>query len=309
MILVTGANGFLGRALILELKARRIAVRGALRSEAREGEVSVGDIGPDTDWSTALSGVGTIVHTAAHVHVMNDAGDKTLQQYRRVNVDGTLNLARQAVTAGVKRFIYLSSIKVNGETTARGKPFTAADIPAPQDHYAVSKYEAEKGLRRLGGEKGLEIVIIRPPLVYGPGVKGNFARLLRWIQSGLPLPLDAIDNRRSLIALDNLVDLIVTCIDHPKAVDCTLLVSDGDDLSTTVLLRKLGDALDIPVRLFSIPSALLEIAASLSGQRASVRRLTRSLQLDITSTRELLGWNPPVSVEQGLRRAVQTGLE
>ena len=305
-ILVTGANGFLGQALCPELRARDFTVRGAMRSAARHDEISVGDIGPNTAWGTALSGVAVIVHTAARVHVMNDDVNDPLYQYRQVNGEGTLNLARQAVTAGVKRFVFISSIKVNGESTLPNRSFTADDTPHPEDTYAISKWEAETGLMQLAGETGMDVVIIRPPLVYGPGVKANFRRLMRWVNRGIPLPLAAIDNRRSLVALDNLVDLIITCIEHPAAANQTFLVSDGQDLSTSELLRGIGNGLGKPARLFSIPSGLLLIVASLLGEKTRVQRLTSNLQVDISRARELLGWEPPVSVDAGLRMVAKS---
>jgi len=302
MILVTGANGFLGQALNLELKARQFAVRGALRSEAKAGEVNVGDIGPNTNWAAALTGVDVIVHTAARVHVMNEQVDDALSRYREVNVEGTLNLARQADAAKVKRFIFISSIKVNGESTAPGKPFTADDQPNPADPYGVSKWEAEVGLQQLAAATGMEVVIIRPPLVYGPGVKANFLRMMRWINDGVPLPLARIDNKRSLVAIDNLVDLIITCIDHSAAANQVFLAGDGDDLSTAELAKCIGKALGKPARLFPFPVSLLSLAAGLLGKKSVVNRLTGSLQVDISRAGELLAWKPPLTLEQGLRK-------
>jgi nucleoside-diphosphate-sugar epimerase len=305
MILVTGANGFLGQALGIELKARQYALRGALRAGAKEGQVSVGDIGPDTDWLTALSGVNAVVHTAARVHLMHDIADDPLSQYRKVNVEGTLNLAQQAATANVERFVFISSIKVNGESTLPGEFITVEDQPRPEDPYGVSKWEAEVGLTRLANETGMEVVIIRPPLVYGPGVRANFLRLMHWINRGLPLPLGSIDNKRSLVALANLVDLIITCIEHPAAANQIFLAGDGQDVSTTELLRGIGKALDKPVRLFTCPICLLSVAAALLGKRDMLRRLTCSLQVDISRARSLLGWKPPLSLEEGLSLVAQ----
>jgi len=305
MILVTGANGFLGRALNLELKVRQFDVRGALRSKAIEGEVNVGDIGPDTDWQAALAGVEVVVHTAARAHIMRDTAGDPLSQYRKVNVEGTLNLARQAAAAGVKRFIFISSIKVNGESTLPGKPFTTDDQAAPEDPYGVSKWEAEVGLHQLANETGLEVVIIRAPLVYGPGVKANFLRMMRWINRGLPLPLGSIDNKRSLVALGNLVDLMITCIDHPAAANQTFLAGDGQDVSTTELLHGIGKALDKPARLLPCPVSLLSVISALLGKKEMLRRLTDSLQVDISSARLLLGWEPPLSMEEGLHKVAQ----
>jgi len=299
MILVTGANGFLGRALSFELKARKFAVRGALRSGAKVGEFNVGDIGPRTSWADALSGVDVVVHTAARVHVMSDAAEDPISQYRKVNVEGTLNLARQAAIAGARRFIFISSIKVNGESTSPGKPFTVDDQPNPEDPYGVSKWEAEVGLSRLADETGMEVVIVRPPLVYGPGVKANFLRMMCWINRGLPLPLGRIDNKRSLVALANLVDLIITCIEHPAAANQIFLAGDGEDVSTTELLQGIGKALGKPARLFPCP-ILLSVAGTLLGKRDMVKRLSGSLQVDISAARSLLGWKPPLSLEEGL---------
>lgn len=305
MILLTGANGFLGRALRLELKARRYEVRAVVRSSTQNNEISVGDIGPDNDWRPVLEGVDAVIHTAARAHVMNERGHDSLDRYREVNVEGTLNLARQAAAANVNRFIFISSVKVNGESTVLGKPFTADGPPGPEDAYGISKWEAETGLKKLADETGIELVIIRPPLVYGPGVKANFRRLINWVRRGLPLPLASIDNRRSLVAIDNLVDLIITCIDHPAAVNQVLMVADGHDVSTTELLHAIGAALGKPARLYPCPANLLLIAGALVGKKTLVQRLVGNLQVDISSTRSLLGWDPPLSLEQGLRKIAQ----
>jgi UDP-glucose 4-epimerase len=226
-----------------------------------------------------------------------------LEEFRRVNVQGTLNLARQAAAAGVRRFVFVSSIKVNGEATQLGQPFTADDAPAPLDAYGVSKMEAERGLREIARQTGMEVVIIRPPLVYGPGVKANFAAMMRWLKRGVPLPLGAIHNQRSLVSLDNLVDLLVTCITHPAAANQTFLVSDGADVSTTELLRRMGQALGRPARLMPVPVSWLKLAAAMVGKQDVAQRLCGSLQVDIEKTRRLLGWTPPLSLDQGLKRA------
>jgi nucleoside-diphosphate-sugar epimerase len=244
------------------------------------------------------------MHIAARVHVMNERAGDPLAEFRRVNVDGTLNLARQAASAGANRFVFVSSIKVNGESTTETQPFTAADTPAPQDPYGISKMEAEQGLRQIAAETGMEVVIVRPPLVYGPGVKANFASMMRAVQRGLPLPLGSVThNRRSFVALDNLVDLLITCIDHPAAANQTFLVSDGEDLSTTDLLRRLGQALNKPARLFPVPPSLLQLGANLLGKGDMAQRLLGNLQVDISHTRNTLNWTPPISVDEGLRRA------
>jgi len=307
VILVTGASGFVGRSLVTRLAARgsvRVALRRPLSEALPAGvEVAQAELAPDEDWSGALPGVHAVVHCAARVHVMNDQSENPLAEFRRVNVDGTIRLARQAALAGVRRFIFLSSIKVNGEQTRPGAPFVADQTPNPEDFYGISKMEAEEGLRLLARETGMEVVIIRPPLVYGPGVKANFLAMMRWLKRGIPLPLGAVtENRRSLVALDNLVDLIVNCLDHPAAANQTFLVSDGESLSTAALLRRMGVALGRPARLIPVPVPLLQMGAALLGKRDMAQRLCGSLEVDIGKTRELLGWTPPISVDEGLRR-------
>jgi nucleoside-diphosphate-sugar epimerase len=267
--------------------------------------VVVGGIDGNTDWQHVLTGGEVVVHLAARVHVMADKSSDPVHEYRNTNVEGTLNLAQQAATAGVRRFVFVSSIKVNGEATKTGHSFSADDSPAPLDPYGVSKMEAELGLREIAAKTGMEVVIIRPPLVYGPGVKANFQTMVRWLSRGVPLPLGAINNKRSLVALDNLVDLIVTCISHPAAANQTFLVSDGEDLSTTQLLRRMGQAMGKSVRLIPVPPALLKAGAALVGKPELAQRLCGSLQVDISKTRQLLGWNPPITVDEGLRRAAE----
>ena len=264
--------------------------------------VEISEINGQTDWSIAIQNQDVVIHTAARAHIMKDSVSNPLAEYRKVNVDGTLNLARQAAAAGVKRFIFISSIKVNGEQTAPGQSFQPEDEAKPTDSYGISKWEAEQGLRRIASETGIEVVIIRPPLVYGPGVKGNFANLIKLVQKGGPLPLGAIHNRRSMIALDNLVDLIITCIDHPNAVNQVFLASDGQDLSTTELLQGLGQAMGKSARLLPISSGFLTLAASALGKKTIADRLLGSLQVDISNTQGVLNWNPPISVDEGLRR-------
>lgn len=308
-ILLTGASGFIGRAVYTAAQDYGMGVRPVIRNEYdifKNQAVVVQSIDADTDWSIALVGIDVVIHCAARVQVMTDSSDDAMAEFRRINVYGTLNLARQAVTAGAKRFIFVSSIKVNGETTNEGCVFCSDSVPAPQDAYGISKAEAEEGLRQIAQETGLEVVIIRPPLVYGPGVKGNFSSLMKWINQGFPLPLSGVNsNHRSLVALDNLVDLILTCVDHPQAANQTFLVSDGQDISTAELLRKIGNAMSRPARLFFLPPRLLAFAASLMGKRLISERLTGSLQVDIKNTRELLNWTPPISLEEGLRRTVE----
>jgi nucleoside-diphosphate-sugar epimerase len=265
----------------------------------------VGELGANTDWSIALENVQVVVHTAARAHVMKDSSQDPLVEYRKVNLEGTLNLARQAASANVRRFIFISTIKVNGESTAPGKFFTADDEPNPADAYGISKWETEVGLRELAAKRGMEFVIIRPPLVYGPGVKANFQSLMRWISRGVPLPLGAIHNKRSLVALENLVDMIITCLEHPAAANQTFLAGDGVDMSTTELLHRLGSALGKPARLIPFPVGLLTLLASLLGKKDVAQRLCGSLQVDISKARDLLGWKPPVTVEGGLREVAE----
>lgn len=265
----------------------------------------VGDLEPSTDWSAALNGVAVVVHCAARVHVMVDVAANPLDEFRRINVIGTLNLARQAAAAGVRRFVFISSIKVNGEKTERGHSFSADDTPAQVDAYGVSKMEAEQGLLALSVQTGMEIVIIRPPLVYGPGVKANFASMMRWLRRGVPLPLGALHNERSLVALDNLVDLIVTCLTHRSAAGQIFLVSDGEDVSTTELLRRMGQAMGRPACLIPVPESWLKVAAAMVGKEDVAQRLCGSLQVDIEKTRQLLGWKPPLSLDQGLKKAAE----
>lgn len=311
-VLLTGSSGFVGQALLARLASQpaldlvAVSRRPVFGLPASVAHTQVADIAANTAWQPVLQGVQVVIHAAARVHVMNDKVADPLAEFRKVNVDGTLNLARQAVIAGVKRFIFISSIKVNGESTAPGKPYSAESQPAPVDPYGISKLEAELALRALAAETGLEVVIIRPPLVYGPGVKANFRSMMRWLSKGIPLPLGAIHNRRSLVALDNLVDLIATCTEHPAAANQTFLVSDGEDLSTSQLLRRMGGALGRPARLLPIPAWLLETGARLVGKRALAQRLCGSLQVDIGKTRELLNWSPPLGVDEALRRAAES---
>ena len=235
---------------------------------------------------------------------MHDTAADPVTAFRALNVDGTLNLARQAAATGIKRFVFISSVKVNGESTPLGRAFTEIDAPNPQDAHGQSKHEAEQGLRQISADTGMEVVIIRPPLVYGPGVQANFAALMRAVQHGWPLPLGAVHNQRSLVALDNLVDFIVTCITHPQAANQTFLVSDGQDLSTTELVRGMARAAGVPARLLPVPVWALQAGASLLGKGDAVQRLSGNLQVDMSKARSVLGWVPPVSVEEGFRRAM-----
>ena len=309
-VLVTGANGFLGNAVLLRLnKMSGVTTIGSVRrasvfADAGATHMTVGELSALTNWSAALAGVQAIVHTAARVHIMKEVATNPLAEFRRVNVQGTLNLARQAAAAGVQRFLFVSSIKVNGEATQLGCPFLADDAPAPQDAYGITKMEAEQGLFEIAQQTGMELVIIRPPLVYGPGVKANFSTMMRWLKRGLPLPLGAIHNQRSLVALDNLIDLIVTCLSHPAAVNQTFLISDGEDISTTELLRRIAHALDSSAFLVPFPESWLKLLAAMVGKSDVAQRLCGSLQVDIRKTKRLLRWTPSISLDEGLKRVV-----
>ncbi len=305
-LLVTGATGFIGRAVCAEFLRRGMSVRGSTRSECKllngVENLTVGGLEGRIDWRDALNGCQAVVHLAARTHVMKEAAVDPLNEFRHINVQGTLNLAQQAAEVGVRRFVFINSIGVNGAETFQ-LPFNAEDEVAPHSPYAVSKYEAEMGLLSVAAETGLEVVIIRPPLVYGPNAPGNFGALVRWLQRGVPFPLGAIHNQRSLVALDNLVDLIVTCLTHPAAANQTFLVSDGEDVSTTGLLRRMGQALGRPARLVPVPVSWLKQAAVMVGKQDVAQRLCGSLQVDIEKAQRLLGWAPPISLDEGLKRA------
>jgi nucleoside-diphosphate-sugar epimerase len=306
-ILVTGGTGFVGRELLLRLaQSAGTTVRATVRGRtdllpAGVEPVFISELSPGIDWSEGLRGVDIVVHLAARVHAMRDRLPDPLAVFRRVNVESTLALARAADAAGVRRFVFLSSIKVNGERTEPGKPFTCHDAPKPRNAYAVSKLEAEQGLARIAAASPMEFVVIRPPLVYGPGVGANFRSMMLWVRRGVPLPLGLIHNQRSLVARANLGDLIARCLDHPDASNRVLMVSDGEDLSTTELLRRLGRMLNRRARLVPVPAALLKLCATVVGQRDVALRLCDSLQVDIAPTRRLLGWSPPLSVDRALQ--------
>lgn len=312
-VFLTGATGFVGSAVMRRLVADGFKVIAAVRNGAVIVEDGVRTAHFDTfetaDWGEQLRGVDSVVHCAARVHVMNDTETDPLAAFRKVNVEGTLHLARQAAEAGVRRFVFISSIKVNGEGTQPGKPYNADDPADPRDPYGVSKMEAEQRLRELANHMPIEVVIIRPVLVYGPGVKANFLNMMRWLDKGIPLPFGSIHNTRSLVALDNLVDLILISRVHPQAANQTFLVSDGEDLSTTQLLRRMANALGKSARLLPIPSWILSCAANVLGKRSLSQRLCGSLSVDIDKTRSLLQWTPPVSVDSALERAAKHYME
>lgn len=309
-ILITGASGFLGRALVSTLSTdTHLKITAASRSLIPDLPSTVtpyllSDINATTVWSAALD-VEAVIHAAARVHVMNDDADDPLALFREVNTAGTLNLARQAAKAGVKRFIFISSVKVNGENTATGQRFLADDMCAPSDPYGISKYEAEQGLMELASSTDMEIVVIRPVLVYGPGVKANFYQLMRILRSGFPMPLGAVNNSRSLVSLDNLIDLIRVCLEHPAAANQRFLVSDGEDVSTTELARLILKFSGSKSWLIPVPDNLIFTLANLAGRGASARRVLGSLQVDIDKTRTLLNWSPPVSLQRGLKQTVE----
>jgi UDP-glucose 4-epimerase len=302
-ILVSGASGFVGRALCGHLSTRgHVAVPAVRRESGLAGEVAVGDMDGATVWAPALAGCDAVVHLAARVHVMNDPAHDPLALYRATNTEATLNLARQAAQARVKRLVFVSTVKVNGE--GRDAPYRETDAPVPEDAYAISKWEAEQGLQRIAQETGLEVVILRPPLVYGPGVKANFQRLLRTVARGWPLPLGAIRNRRSLLYLGNFVDAIRVCVEHPDAAGQTFLIDDGEPVSTPELIRAVAQAMGRPARLLAVPVGVLEFAGALAGRRAAVARLTSSLWVDSSAIRSRLGWSPPYTLRQGLDATV-----
>jgi len=308
-VLVTGSSGFVGSRLLKVLANKKnVEVFAAARRESIDCPDTVRmlknfELSSSVDWTPNLIGMDVIVHTAARVHVMNDQALDPLEAFRAVNVNGTLKLAEQAASAGVRRFVFLSSIKVNGESTTKNNAYSPETAPAPLDPYGVSKMEAEVGLKAIAERTGMEVVIIRPVLVYGPGVKANFLKMMQWLDKGVPLPFGAIRNSRSLVALDNLVDLIALCMEHPAAANQTFMVSDGEDLSTSELLRRMARALDKPARLLPVPVWILRLGARLLGKSDLSQRLCGSLRVDISKTRKVLGWKPLVSVDSALKDA------
>ncbi|MFT5813068.1 MAG: UDP-glucose 4-epimerase [Francisellaceae bacterium] len=311
MILLTGGSGFLGGALLNTLIHKKVKCLGRQKpSTISDSLFYQSEINVHTDFTVAVQDTDVLIHCAARVHVMHDSSSNPLEEFREINTYGTLNLAQQAADAGVKRFIFISTIKVNGESTDLGLPFKPNDRFIPTDPYGLSKYEAEVGLRKIAIKTGMEVVIIRPPLVYGPGVKANFASMMKWINKGLPLPLGGIKgNKRSLVSVDNLVDLIFTCIDHQNAANQTFLISDNDDVSTTQLLVNMAIALDVPNRLIPIPSKWFTIVAKLIAKPAISQRLCGSLHVDISKTKELLNWHPLFSSVESMKKTADAFLE
>lgn len=305
-VLVTGATGFVGHFLCERLLSEDFAVRGTILESENSSSlvkdvepVTVKPLGAETPWSHALEGINTIIHLAARVHIMDDSSADPMTEFRKTNVDGTARLAREAAKAGVKRLVFVSSIKVNGEECTTS--YMSHSTPSPSDPYGTSKWEAEQILRRIENETGLEVVIIRPTLVYGPGVKANFLNMIKTINRGIPLPLASIRNKRSLIFIGNLVDALRTCAIHPDAAGKTYLISDGVNVSTPELIRQTASALGVPVRLFALPVSFMKLAGKLTGKSGAVRRLTGSLTVDISSIGQELGWKPPFTMKEGLR--------
>ncbi len=317
MILVTGATGFVGRALASELVANGSQVKALVRKvstylpvEIEQVVVDLGEIEGEGSMKATVSGVDVVVHAAARVHMMQDRSANPLAEFRKLNRDTTLTLAELAADEGVKRFVFLSSIGVNGNNSV--KPFSEKDTPNPQEPYAISKYEAEQGLLVLAKKTGMQVVIIRPPLVYGPNAPGNFGTLVNWLRRGVPLPLGAINNKRSFVALDNLVSFIALCADRtrsPKAANQVFLISDGEDVSTTQLLRKVADALGKKRWLLPVPVGLMSFAARLIGKGDVANRLFGSLQVDSSKARDLLGWQPVITMDEQLNKTVAADLK
>lgn len=311
LVTVTGSNGFVGSALCRALTSAGHFVRAASRKipttidRQNVEHIEIGEMNSKTEWSLALAGVDCVIHCAARAHVMSDVAEYPLSAYRSVNVDGSRRLAEQAADSGVQRLVYISSIKVNGEKTISGSPFSTYDSPAPVDPYSLSKWEAERALWEVASRTGLEIVIVRPPLIYGPGVKGNLARLLRLIRLGMPLPFATLRNRRSLIGLDNLLDFLIRCVELPAAKDQTFLVCDGEDLSTADLVRHMATAAGCPTKLVPVPLFMLRYGATILNKKAEIERLVESLEIDNRHSCERLKWTPAVNVPEGIRRMIQ----
>lgn len=310
MILITGSNGFLGSHIVERVKEQPLILldRG-IENKHPTYSFFQGEINSHNDYMKALQGCQAVIHCAARVHIMGDKEAEPLELYREVNTRGTINLAKQAMDSGVKRFIFISSIKVNGEGTLVGRPFKSEDNHAPEDDYGLSKSEAEKQLVAIAKDSGMEVVIIRPTLVYGPGVKANFASLMNLVSKGIPLPFGCLtQNKRSLVSVDNLVDLIITCIDHPKAANQVFLVSDDQDVSTSEMVREMAIALNKRSWQLPVPVWCYKLVGKLFNKSDVVDRLTGSLQVDITHTKQTLGWAPPQTLQQGFKQTADSFL-
>jgi len=313
-LLITGANGFIGKALCLEAAHRSFAVRGITRTAYDFSSIgknividniSLGDMDANTDWSSALLNCNTVIHLAARVHVMREEADDPSTEFRRLNTDATEHLGRCAAANGVRRLVYVSSIGVNGLFTDGNTKFSEEDNANPHNAYAISKWEAEQALQRVASETGLEVVILRPPLVYGAGAPGNFTKMLRLLDLGAPLPLASIKNKRDLLYVGNLVDALITCATHPAAANNTYLVSDGEAVSTPEILRSLAKELGVSSRLLPFPIGILKLVAAIFGRAGQVNRLISSLQIDSTKIRHQLGWMPPYSLQQGIGETIK----
>ncbi|MBC2774697.1 NAD-dependent epimerase/dehydratase family protein [Rhizobium sp. AQ_MP] len=300
LTLITGASGFVGSHLVADMRSRNMPIRPVSRSE-HQGSIKIGSYAPATDWRPYLDDVETVVHLAARVHVMRETDADPLAAFRLANVATTINLARQSAKAGVKRFIFMSTIKVNGEKTEPGRPFKNSDRPNPQDPYAISKAEAEAELWKVASETGIEITVVRPPLVYGPGVGGNFRTLTKWVNYGIPSVFANINNKRSLIYVGNLTDFLMHVLGHPKAKNKHFLVSDGQPVSTHRLMDEIARAEGKKLRSWPLAEIILYRAGWMFGLEASVKRLMTSLEIDDSSTRSSLGWHQPHEVREALR--------
>jgi|688.fasta_scaffold333159_1 nucleoside-diphosphate-sugar epimerase len=307
--LITGANGFIGKVLIKRLSQDGHLVSALVRKKIEvpysNETFLIPSINAKTNWAELLKDRDVVIHLLARVHIMDDKASDPLMEFRKINVDVTIALAKEAARQGIKRFVFLSSVKVNGESTS-DHPFSETNLVYPQDAYAISKWEAEEALRQISKETGMEIVIIRSPLVYGPNVKANFLKMMQYVKQGIPLPLGSIQNKRSLIGIDNLVDFITTTISHPKAANQTFLISDDEDISTTNLLRRIGECMEKPARLIPVSPKILSFLFKIIGRQDFGDRLLGSLEIDITKAKKLLAWSPPLTLNEGLRATVNS---